>query len=273
MNSARDLLAAVLLLVATVLGALWVPAMWLERNVVDQEGFLAITQPLADDPEFQRTLSDSAVSEILGDDRVPDWIADRLTPLAEEQAANLTGTDVYGVMWDATMREMHGALFTPGASDLDVDLSPVIDTILGGVEDVLPVDIPRPEDATITLATIPDVPLLTRAAVLDPWAHRLGSIALLLALVALMIAAHRRTMLTLAGVGAMIAGVAVWWLSTSIGTVVPDSVDQALFLGPIVQVFQERFAAEVLPQGVIMLGVGALVTAVGLVLIGLRRTA
>ena len=32
-----------------VLGALWLPGAWIERNVVDQEGFLAITQPLAED--------------------------------------------------------------------------------------------------------------------------------------------------------------------------------------------------------------------------------
>ena len=38
------------------------------------------------------------------------------------------------------------------------------------------------------------------------------------------------------------------------------------------QAFEQRFAAEVMPQGVIMLGAGALVAAAGLVLIGLRRS-
>ena len=46
---------------------------------------------------------------------------ERLTPLAG-QAAELTGTGVYA-MWEATMAELHGALFTPGPSDLDVDLA------------------------------------------------------------------------------------------------------------------------------------------------------
>ena len=52
---------------------------------------------------------------------------------------------------------------------------------------------------------------------------------------------------------------------------VPDSIDQAVFLGPIVQVFQDRFETAMMPQGVILLGAGALVTAVGLVLVGLHR--
>lgn len=273
MSSARDLLAAALLVIAAVLGALWIPATWVDRTVIEQDGFLAVTQPLADDPAFQRTLSDSAVAEILGDERVPDWISDRLTPMAEEQAARLTGTALYADLWDVTMRELHGALFTPGPSNLDVDLMPAVDTILSGVEDALPLDvtIPRPESATVTLATIPDIPLLARASALSPWAHWFGPVALALVLVALLVAAHRRTMLTLAGFGGVLAGVGVWLLATRIEQVVPDSVDQATFVGPIVQVFQEKFTAEVMPQGVMMLGAGALVMAVGLVLIGLRR--
>lgn len=273
MHAARDLLAAALVLVATVLGALWAPATWVERTVIDQQGFLAVTQPMADDAEFQRTLTDSAVTEILGDERVPDWISERVTPLAEEQAARLAGTELYGSLWDVTMRELHGALFTPGPSDLEVDLGPAVHSILTGIEDNLPfgIEVPRPDDATVTLATIPDVPLLTTASDLAPWADRLGPIALLLVLVALTVAAHRRITLTLVGAGGILAGVAVWWLAGSIESVVPDAVDQAVFLGPVVQVFQERFTTEVMPQGVIMMGAGALVMAVGLVLMGLRR--
>ena len=256
-----------------MLGALWAPATWVERTVIDQQGFLAVTQPMADDAEFQRTLTDSAVTEILGDERVPDWISERVTPLAEEQAARLAGTELYGSLWDVTMRELHGALFTPGPSDLEVDLGPAVDSILTGIEDNLPfgIEVPRPDDATVTLATIPDVPLLTTASDLAPWADRLGPIALLLVLVALTVAAHRRITLTLVGAGGILAGVAVWWLAGSIESVVPDAVDQAVFLGPVVQVFQERFTTEVMPQGVIMMGAGALVMAVGLVLMGLRR--
>ncbi|MGO1227298.1 MAG: hypothetical protein ACTMII_13105 [Brachybacterium sp.] len=271
MSSARDLLAVVLLILAVVLGALWAPATWLHHNVVEREGFLAITDPLAEDPGFQRTLSDSAVEMLLGDDRIPGWIEESLTPLAEEQAAALTGTGVYATMWKATMVELHGALFSPGASDLDVDLGPVIDRILTPVEEKLPIEIPRPEDATITLASIPDIPLLTRVSAVTPWAYWAGPAALVLLALALLIASHRRAMLIMAGLGGILAGAGVWWLGEQVQAVVPDSIDQAPFVGPIVQVFEGHFQTAMMPQGVIMLGAGALVTAIGLVLVGLRR--
>ena len=272
MTTARDFFAVLLLIAAMILGALWLPAVWFSDHVVDEDGFLEITQPLADDPELQRTLTDSAVEEILEGGNVPGWLAERVTPVLQEQSNRLTDTDGYGTLWDVTMVELHGALFTPGASDLDVDLAPVIDSVLTGVEDNVPlVEIPRPDSATITLARIPDVPLLTHATALTPWAPRLGPIALVLAVLALVIAAHRRTMVTLAGIGAICAGFATLTLSRSIDTVVPDRVDQATFLGPIVQVFEEQFRADLLPQSVIMLGAGALVAATGLVLVGLRR--
>ena len=271
MSTARDLLALILLLGATVLGALWLPATWLHDNVVERDGFLAVTVPLADDPQFQRTVSDSAVAEIMGDGRIPGWLEERVTPLAEEQAENLTGTEVYGTLWEATIGELHHALFTPGASALDVDLVPVIDTILTPVEKHLPIDIPRPESAAVTLATIPDVPLLPALSALTPWAHWAGPAALVLLAAALLVAGHRRTMLALAGLGGIAAGAAGWWLAAGIERLVPERVDQAAFLGPIVQVFEDRFQTALVPQGVILLGAGALVMSLGLVLMGLHR--
>lgn len=169
------------------------------------------------------------------------------------------------------MAELHGALFTPGASDLDVDLGPVIDRILTPVEEKLPIEIPRPEVATITLASIPDIPLLTRVSAVTPWARWAGPAALVLLALALLIASHRRAMVIMAGLGGILAGAGVWWIGEQVQAVVPDSIDQAAFLGPIVQVFEGHFQTAMMPQGVIMLGAGALVTAVGLVLVGLRR--
>ncbi|MFC7457170.1 hypothetical protein ACFQS2_08235 [Brachybacterium sp. GCM10030267] len=271
MSSARDLLAALLLTLATVLGALWLPGVWLHEHVIDQEGFLDVAQPLAEDPEVQRTLSDSAVETLLDDDRIPGWVADQVAPIAQEQAPRITGTDMYATLWDETMADLHEALFTPGEDALGVDLGPVIDELLVSVEEVIPFDIPRPDDATVTLATIPDVPLLNQAATLAPWTPWMGPAALALAVLALAIAAHRRSFLILAGIAGILAGALTCLLADQIGTVVPDSVDRADFIGPIVQAFEVRFAADLMPQGVILLGVGALVAAAGLVLVGLRR--
>lgn len=271
MSSARDLLAALLLILAMLLGALWLPGVWLDRHVVDRTGFLAITQPLADDAETQKELSDAAVESILDDDRIPNWVAQRATPLLQDQAPRLTGTEVYGELWGRTMAELHSALFTAGEQRLEVDLLPVIDALLTGVEGAIPWEIPRPGQASVTLATIPDIPLLLQVQSLAPWAHWAGPLAGLLALLAVVLAAHRRSMLALAGAAGILAGALTCLLAGQIAVLVPDAVDRADFLGPIVETFEAHFTAAVMPQGVIMLGVGALVAATGLVLIGVHR--
>ena len=69
----------------------------------------------------------------------------------------------------------------------------------------------------------------------------------------------------MAGLGGILAGAGVWWIGEQVEAVVPDSIDQTAFLGPVVQVFEGHFQAAMMPQGVIMLGAGALVTAAGLV--------
>jgi hypothetical protein len=270
-SSARDLLAALLLIAALLLAALWLPGVWLDRHVVDRDGFLAITQPLADDAKTQQELSDAAVETILEDDRIPGWVAQRATPLLQDQAPRLTGTEVYGELWGATMIELHSALFTAGPQPLEVDLLPVIDALLEEVEGAIPWEIPRPGQASFTLATIPDLPLLLRVQSLAPWAHWAGPLAGILALLAVLLSAHRRSMLALAGVAGILAGALTCLLAGQIATLVPDALDRADFLGPIVTTFEAHFTAVVMPQGVIMLGAGALVAATGLVLIGLHR--
>src|SRR5699024_11474632 len=95
--------------------------------------------------KYLRVMSDNTIEVILGGEEVPAGLQERLTPLAEEQAAELTGTDVYGTLWEASMAELHHALFTPRGSELEVDLAPAIDRILEPVEEQLPLEIPRPE--------------------------------------------------------------------------------------------------------------------------------
>lgn len=271
MSSVRDLLAALLLAAAVLLGALWLPSVWLDHNVVDRDGFLEITQPLSKDPEAQRQLSDAAVEQILDDDRIPGWAAERVAPILQDQATQLTGSSLYATVWDESMIDLHQGMFTPGDQSLDADLMPVVEELLGAVEEAIPVSIPRPEEATITLVTIPDLPLLNRLEAVAPWFTWAGPLAGALVLLALALAAHRRTFVALAGLGGILAGGAVCLLADQIQTLVPNAIDQADFLGPIVQAFQAQFHTALMPQGVIMLGVGALVAAIGLVLMGLHR--
>lgn len=267
MSSLRDLICAGLLLIAAVLGVAWLPGMWLQEHVVEEQGFLEVTQPLGEDADMQRNLSDAAVDEMLDAPMIPGRLADEIAPTIQDQMPRLTSSDAYQSMWDTTMTEVHTGLFEPGATDLTVDLSPVSDALLGAVEDHLPfgITLPHPDHPTVALTQIPDVPLLRHAAVVLPWAQWAGPAALVLVLMALAVAAHRRGAVIGAGVAALLAGAVSVALALGAAVLVPDSVDQASFLGPIVTAFETRLRADILPQAAILTGGGALVVVLGLV--------
>ena len=67
----RTFVSAVAVLIGLVLAAVAVPAMWVDRNIVQEDGFVAFTAPLGKDPAFQERLAAAAVGS-LGADRIPD---------------------------------------------------------------------------------------------------------------------------------------------------------------------------------------------------------
>ncbi|MFC0675860.1 hypothetical protein [Brachybacterium hainanense] len=274
MSSLRDVLATVLLIAATVLGALWLPSIWVADNVVDQDGFLAITDPLSDDHEFQSSITDSAIEALLADDRIPEWLADRIEPLAKDQASRFAQTDAYAEIWRATMLDIHTGLLEPGPSEVVVDVAPAGAALLGWVEELIPLPgIEAPASLPITVATMPAVGALEKAAALAPWAGRLAVIALVLVAAALLVAAHRRAVLVGAGVGIIVAGAVALLLSWLIEPLIPDVLDRMDFVGPLLQVFEQQFSADLAPQGLILAGVGAAVVVAGILALALRPAA
>lgn len=273
MSSLRDLLAAALLVVATCIGCLCLPSDWLQRNVVDEDGFLAITQPLGEDRELQRSLSDLAVEDLLDQWWIPGIASDQVEPYAQDAAADATSSGAYQQMWDESMVEMHAGLFAPGDSELQVDLEPVLDAILESVEGQLPsgVDVPRPESAKVPLASIPDVPALRFVADYAAFGGWSWLPAVLLAAVALGIAAHRRAALVGVGVAGMIVGALSLLLGLGIGVLVPDSIDQLGFAAPVVRAFEEHLTGEMAPRAGIVLGAGALVVTAAVLALRLPR--
>lgn len=273
MRSLRDLLAAALLALAALCGAAWLPAAWLADNVVDQQGFLAITEPLSADAALQRELSDAAVEATLPTDTLPSWLLEKVEPFAQDQAARITQSPSYDTVWSSTMTDLHSALFSPGADELDADVAPLVDDLVSGIDQYLPFGwtVPRPDSVPVHLASIPDIPWIGQARAVTEHVHWLPVAGVAFLLLAIAVAADRRVMLAVAGVFLALAGAGVWLGAANLGTLVPGSIDQAPFVGPIVQVFEQRMAADLTPQAVMMLGAGALLAVVGLGLAGLRR--
>lgn len=273
MSALRQLAAGLLLVLAAVVGTAWLPGTWLQHNVVEREGFLAVAEPLGEDSSTQDALSDAAIDQVLGNGMIPDAARESVTPVAQEQAASFTTTSSYQQMWDTTMGSLHDGLFAQGDSPVEVDLSPAVDAIVDPIEDKLPfgLTLPRPDHPTVTLTTIPDLPVLRGAAQALPYASWALPAMIGLILLALLIASRRRSALLGAGIATLVAGGIGLLLAAGIGAIVPGSVDGSEFLGPIVQGFEARFSADIAPRATVMAGIGAVVIVIGAVLLGVDR--
>jgi hypothetical protein len=272
-STLRQLTSALLIVLAAVIGAAWLPGSWLQQHVVEEQGFLEIAEPLGEDASTQRALTDAAVDELLGSDMIPGSVRDGITPFAQDQAASFTTTSAYQEMWDGTMVSVHDGLFASGDSAIDVDLAPAVDALIDPVEEKLPfgISLPRPDHPTVTLATVPDLPVLRAAAQVLPYASWALPAMIVLVVLALLISDRRRATLLGAGVATMVAGGIGLLLAAGIGALVPASVDGSAFLGPLVQGFEARFSADISPRAAVMTGVGAGIVVVSAVLLAVVR--
>jgi hypothetical protein len=84
---ARRIIAALLILLATVLAPFAVGALWAERTITDSQIFVETLAPLADDPAVQQTVatevSTAVIDAIDAKTRVTDALAQLNGPLAE----------------------------------------------------------------------------------------------------------------------------------------------------------------------------------------------
>ena len=60
-NPLRTFVSAAAVLIGLLMAAVAVPAMWVDQNIVQEEGFVALTAPLGKDPAFQQRLATAAV--------------------------------------------------------------------------------------------------------------------------------------------------------------------------------------------------------------------
>ena len=142
----RTFVSAVAVLIGLVLAAVAVPAMWVDRNIVQEDGFVAFTAPLGKDPVFQERLAAAAVGS-LGAERIPAALAGLVTPVLESAARSLTSMPGYPEAWTETLRKSHRLNFADpaslpaeadGVTSLTLDLAPLVGLVAqagGGCHD------------------------------------------------------------------------------------------------------------------------------------------
>jgi hypothetical protein len=243
----RTFVSAFATLLAIVLAAVAVPAIWLDRNIVQEQGFVELASPLGRNSEFQQGLATAAVGTI-DTSAVPGFLADLVRPALEDAAASMTGLPGYPAAWEETLRRSHRLSFTAPqaeageaapASSLTLDVAPLVRL---GAEEIsrttrLPLD---PPDQTLIDVGQPEQKEWTeRLAAYAPAGYLLAggaAVALLLAVVA---ARRRWTVLVGAGLGALVLA-AVWTVCSQLGSAAVLAADTG---NEVANMFRDGFVA------------------------------
>jgi hypothetical protein len=243
----RSFVSAAATVLAVLLAAVAVPAIWLDRNIVQEQGFVELAAPLGRDPGFQQQLATAAVATI-DTSAVPGFLEDLVQPVLEDAASALTALPEYPAAWEETLRKSHRLSFAGPATDdggsapassLTLDVAPLV--TLGAVEisrtTGLPLD---PPDQTLINVGQPEHKEWTeRLTTYAPAGYLLAggsAIALLLALVA---ANRRWSVVAGAGAGALVLA-AVWALGSGIASAAVVSADSG---NEVANMFRDEFVA------------------------------
>ncbi|MDQ4046487.1 MAG: hypothetical protein M3127_03855, partial [Actinomycetota bacterium] len=130
----RSFVSALAVVIGLLLSAVAVPAIWVDRNVVQEEGFVDLAAPLGKDPVFQQRLAAAAVSGIDAGGAIPEPVAGIVRPLLESAAASLSGLPGYPAAWEETLRKSHRLNFAAGtasseagpATTVTLDVAPLV---------------------------------------------------------------------------------------------------------------------------------------------------
>ena len=85
----RTASSAILVIVALVVAAIAGPSLWLQRNVVDQEGFVALAGPLGGDKVFQQSLTSLLSSKAAASLNLPPLLNTLAVEIITSAAQNI----------------------------------------------------------------------------------------------------------------------------------------------------------------------------------------
>ncbi|MET3809623.1 hypothetical protein [Arthrobacter sp. UYEF3] len=276
----RTFVAAVAVLIGLAMAAVAVPAMWVDRNIVQEDGFVGLTAPLGKDPVFQQRLAAAAVNGIgFGGRQLPDALAAVVRPILDDAAQSLTAMPGYSDAWAETLRRSHRLSFADpgtlppevaGTTSLTLDVAPLVGLVVARVSAVSPVPLKAPDQVRISIGQANQRQLIERVSAYAPMgsAVAVGSaIAFILAFVA---ARRKWTVLAGIGVGALVLA-AVWKFGA-------DAVSR-LVLGTgnandVAEIFKREFVAAstagfgqwimaALVAGAVLLGGGIILRVAG----------
>ncbi len=279
----RTFVSALAVLIGLVMAAVAVPAMWVDRNIVQEDGFVALTGPLGQDPAFQQRLASTAVGS-LGSDRLPAAVTDLVRPVLDRAATSLSSLPGYPQAWTETLRKSHRLSFAdpstlpPGAdgvSALTLDVAPLVGLVAKQVADATSLPLRGPDQVLINIGRANHRQLVEQVSAFAPMGYAVGVGAVIAFALAFVAARRRWTVLVGIGAGALVLA-GGWKLATDAAG---GAVARTRSGNQVAELFKREFvagASESYGQWVLAAAVvGALLLVLGLVLrtVGGRRRA
>jgi hypothetical protein len=211
--------SALMVIVALLLAAVAGPALWAERNLVSEDGFVALAAPLGSDAQFQQGLSTLVASRAASKVQLPPQLQALAAGAISQAAKSLQSDPGYPKAWEETLRRSHALAFAgrsataDGTTGLTLDVTPLVDLVAHRVGASIGITLPAPASVLVavdqpTLARA--VPLLATLAGAGSWLAVIAAVVLVLAL---LVARRRAVALILAGAG--LGCVALAWLAGS----------------------------------------------------------
>ncbi|WP_104101517.1 hypothetical protein [Arthrobacter sp. 08Y14] len=255
--------AAVLLAVAALCSA------WLAENVVSEDGFVALGQPLGTNEAFQQDLAEELGAQVTDSVQLPDALASFVQPLITSAVQGVQSLPGYPQAWDETLQRSHAQTFD-GGGGVTLDVAPVVGLVTDELGRAAGTDVQAPEQSLLQLGGADqrsDIEFAANAAKAWPFLALGSGIA---AVLALLVARSRGGALAWMGGGALLAGGALWFAAGSL----PALASRPAYSSALAETFAAAFAAEAGPSlqawtlpfmvgAAVLLVLGLLVRAIG----------
>ncbi|WP_066292991.1 hypothetical protein [Arthrobacter sp. B6] len=244
----RTFVSAVAVILGVLLSAVAVPAVWVDLNVVQEDGFVALSAPLGQDADFQERLAVAAVGTI-DTSSVPDALAGLVQPVVEAAAGSLTGLPGYPAAWEETLRKSHRLNFADPASlpaeadssaSIRLDVAPLVALAAEELSRTAGLTLEAPEQALINVGEPEQRQWIERLSAYAPLGYSLAigaGIAFVLALVA---ARRRWTVIFGVGLGGLLLA-AFWTFGSQLAR---DTVLGTASGNEVADMFKDEFVAS-----------------------------
>lgn len=250
----RSFVSAAAVILGLLLAAVALPAIWVDRNIVQEDGFVSLAAPLGKDAVFQQRLASAAVGSLDPEGQIPEPLANLVQPILDSAATSLTTMPGYPAAWEETLRKSHRLNFPASgaatseaepSTSLTLDVAPLVGLLTKQISDATNVPLDAPDQTLIDIGQPSQRQLVDQVSAYAPMGYALAAgsaIALLLALIA---ARRRWTVLVGTGLGALVLA-AVWKLGSdaaglAVGGTASGNEVADIFKSEFVAASSERF--------------------------------